>query len=140
VATAVTTSNSRQPARAPARPSPPWCSALPRWVTLVAEVFLERSGDAIADHVGLSGVLFGGNAFLPVLFLIGTLVSGQAILPHAEHTDIYLTALAAHLTLVYAAGLLFRPRRRVAGIGVDSLVVLVLYAAGIGGLIAIATS
>jgi cation:H+ antiporter len=109
-------------------------------VTLVAGVFLERNGDAIADHVGLSGVLFGGNAFLPVLFLIGTLVSGQAILPHAEHTDIYLTALAALLTLVYAAGLLFRPRRRVAGIGVDSLVVLVLYAAGIGGLIAIATS
>ncbi|WP_199191244.1 sodium:calcium antiporter [Amycolatopsis sp. CA-126428] len=143
-------------------------------VTLVAGVFLERSGDAIADHIGLSGVLFGatvlaaatslpevstgitsvrngdyqlavsdifgGNAFLPVLFLVGTLVSGQAILPHAENTDIYLTALAALLTLVYAAGLLFRPRRRVAGVGVDSLIVLVLYAAGIGGLVAIATS
>ncbi|WP_410596101.1 sodium:calcium antiporter [Amycolatopsis sp. lyj-23] len=143
-------------------------------VTLVAGVFLERSGDAIADHIGLSGVLFGatvlaaatslpevstgitsvrngdyqlavsdifgGNAFLPVLFLVGTLISGQAILPHAENTDIYLTALAELLTLVYAAGLLFRPRRRIAGVGVDSLIVLVLYAAGIGGLIAIATS
>ncbi|SEF37158.1 cation:H+ antiporter [Amycolatopsis pretoriensis] len=143
-------------------------------VTLVAGVFLERSGDVIADHIGLSGVLFGatvlaaatslpevstginsvrngdyqlavsdifgGNAFLPVLFLVGTLVSGQAILPHAENTDIYLTALAALLTLVYAAGLLFRPHRRIAGVGVDSLIVLVLYAAGIGGLIAIATS
>ncbi|MEU7788837.1 hypothetical protein [Amycolatopsis sp. NPDC049159] len=143
-------------------------------ITLVAGVFLERSGDAIADHIGLSGVLFGatvlaaatslpevstgltsvrngdyqlavsdifgGNAFLPVLFLVGTLVSGQAILPHAAATDIYLTALAGLLTLVYAAGLLFRPRRRIAGVGVDSLVVVLLYVAGLGGLIAIATA
>ncbi|RYY11653.1 MAG: sodium:calcium antiporter, partial [Alphaproteobacteria bacterium] len=34
-------------------------------------------------------------------------------------------------------GLLFRPRRRIAGMGVDSFVVLVLYAVGIGGLVAI---
>lgn len=141
-------------------------------VTLVAGVFLERSGDAISGHIGLSGVLFGGtvlaaatslpevstglasvkngdfqlavsdifggNAFLPVLFLLATLISGQAVLPHAQHTDIYLTALGALLTLVYAAGLLFRPSRRIARMGVDSLVVLILYVLGIAGLFAIA--
>jgi cation:H+ antiporter len=141
-------------------------------VTLLAGVVLERSGEAIADHVGLSGVLFGatvlaaatslpelstglasvrngdyqlavsdifgGNAFLPVLFLMATLLSGHAVLPHAERTDIYLTALAIVLTLIYAAGLLFRPRRRIARLGVDSLAVLVLYAVGVAGLFAIA--
>ncbi|GAA3830493.1 hypothetical protein [Nocardioides panacisoli] len=143
-------------------------------LTLVAGVFLELSGDAIAGDVGLSGVLFGatvlaaatslpevstgltsvrqgdyqlavsdifgGNAFLPVLFLLATLLSGQAVLPQAHDTDIYLTALAILLTMVYAAGLLFRPERRVARMGVDSLVVLVLYALGVAGLVAIATS
>jgi cation:H+ antiporter len=143
-------------------------------VTLVAGVLLERSGDAIAGHIGLSGVLFGstilaaatslpelstgltsvragdyqlavsdifgGNAFLPVLFLVATLVSGQAVLPRAEATDIYLTAVAMVLTLTYATGLLFRPARRVARMGTDSLVVLVLYAIGVAGLFAIAHS
>jgi cation:H+ antiporter len=143
-------------------------------VTLVAGVVLERSGDAIAGHIGLSGVLFGatilaaatslpeistgltsvragdyqlavsdifgGNAFLPVLFVVATLVSGESVLPRAQDTDIYLTAVAMLLTLVYAAGLLFRPSRRVARMGVDSLVVLVLYAIALGGLFAIAGS
>jgi cation:H+ antiporter len=141
-------------------------------LTLVAGVVLERSGDAIADHVGLTGVLFGatvlaaatslpelstgltsvkagdfqlavsdifgGNAFLPVLFLPASLISGTAVLPQAQATDIYLTALAVLLTLVYMAGLVLRPGRRIARMGVDSLVVLVLYAVGVVGLVAIA--
>lgn len=143
-------------------------------VTLAAGVVLERSGDGIASHIGLSGVLFGatvlaaatslpevstgltsvrnadyqlavsdifgGNAFLPVLFLLATVLSGKAVLPHAHDTDIYLTALGMLLTLVYAAGLLFRPQARIARMGADSLVVLVLYLLGIGGLFAIATA
>ena len=92
-----------------------------------------KQGD---DNLAVSDI-FGGNAFLPVLFLVATLISGQAILPRSNTSDIYLTALAALLTLVYAVGLLFRPRRRIVGMGVDSFVVLVLYLIGIGGLVAI---
>jgi cation:H+ antiporter len=141
-------------------------------VTLVAGVVLERSGDAVATHIGLSGVLFGatilaaatslpelstgltsvrngdyqlamsdifgGNAFLPVLFLLATLLSGEAVLPQAHSTDIFLTALAIVLTLTYTTGLVFRPSTRIARMGLDSLVVLALYAIGVAGLFAIA--
>ena len=93
-----------------------------------------RQGD---DNLAMSDI-FGGNAFLPVLFLVATLVSGEAILPQANAADIYLTALAAVLTLVYAVGLIFRPSRRLLGMGVDSLTVVCLYLAGLGGLVAIA--
>ncbi len=140
--------------------------------TLAAGVVLERSGDALADRIGLSGVLFGatvlaaatslpelstglasvrigdyqlavsdifgGNAFLPVLFLMATVISGHAVLPQAQHTDIYLTALAMVLTLIYAVGLIFRPNRRIARMGIDSLTVLVVYTIGVAGLFAIA--
>jgi cation:H+ antiporter len=92
-----------------------------------------RMGDfqlAISD-------IFGGNAFLPVLFLPATLISGSAVLPAAGRSDIYLTALGAALTVVYIAGLIFRPSRNIARMGPDSIVVLLLYVVGIAGLVAL---
>jgi len=140
-------------------------------VTLAAGVALEESGNAIAGHIGMTGVLFGatflaastsipevstglasvkvgdyrlafsdifgGNAFLPVLFLAASLLSGQAVLPLAQHTDIYLAALGILLTTVYLYGLIFRPKRQVLNMGLDSVIVLALYALGILGLVAI---
>jgi cation:H+ antiporter len=140
-------------------------------VTLIAGVALEETGNAIAKHLGMSGVLFGatilaaatalpevstgfasvklgdyemavsdifgGNAFLPVLFLFATLLSGEAVLPKAGKIDIYLTALGILLTAVYMIGLIFRPRRQFARLGIDSWVVLLLYMAGLAGLFAV---
>ena len=137
-------------------------------VTLVAGVFLERSGDELFGRLGLSGVLFGatvlaaatslpelstgltstrmgdyqlavsdifgGNAFLPVLFPAATLLSGQAVLPRAHAADVYLTALGGVLTIFYMIGLVFRPQRQFLRMGADSLAVLILYILGVVGL------
>lgn len=81
--------------------------------------------------------IFGGNAFLPVLFLLAGLISGKSILPLAQPSDIYLTGLGILLTAVYLVGLILRPKRRIAGMGLDSLLVLILYAVGVIGLVAI---
>ncbi len=141
-------------------------------ITLIAGVVLEESGSAIADDIGLSGVLFGstvlaaatalpevatglaavkigdynlavsdifgGNAFLPVLFLLTTLLAGQSALPQAKNTDIYLASLGVLLTAVYIYGLIFRPKRQFLDLGIDSIVVLVLYIVGTVGLFTIA--
>jgi cation:H+ antiporter len=90
-----------------------------------------RNGDAKLAM----GDIFGGNAFLPVLFVLVPLISDQAVLPRAQASDIYLTALGVLLTLVYAVGLIFRPRRHLLRMGPDSLVVLLLYALGVAGLV-----
>ncbi len=82
--------------------------------------------------------IFGGNAFLPVLFFVADLLSGQATLPHAMNSDVYLAALGILLTAVYIYGLIFRPRRQIFRMGIDSLIVLILYVLGIVGLIAVA--
>ena len=89
------------------------------------------------DNLAISDI-FGGNAFLPVLFLLAGLISGKAVLPKAHSSDIYLTALAMLLTVIYALGLLFRPQRRVLGMGVDSLLVIVAYLVGVAGLFTLA--
>jgi cation:H+ antiporter len=143
-------------------------------VTLAAGIVLERSGEQIASHIGMTGVvfgatilaaatalpevstgiqavrlhdyqlavsdIFGGNAFLPVLFLLAGLLSGSAVLPQAQATDVYLTALGIVLTVVYLWGLVTRPHRIVFRLGLDSVAVLVLYAGGIAGLIAVSNS
>ena len=140
-------------------------------MTLVAGVVLEESSTAIADHLGLSSVLFastvlaaatalpelatglasvkigdytlafsdifGGNAFLPVLFLPATFLSGQSVLPQAKNTDIYLASLGALLTAVYIYGLIFRPKRQILSLGIDSFVVLLMYIVGVIGLFTI---
>jgi len=108
-------------------------TSLPELSTGLTSVRTEDYQLAVSD-------IFGGNAFLPVLFLLATLLSGKAVLPQAQDTDIYLTALGALLTLVYVVGLIFRPRRRIARMGIDSIVVLVLYVLGLAGLFAIAGS
>src|SRR4051794_15521292 len=137
--------------------------------TLIAGVVVEESGKAIADRLGIGGLLFGAtflaaatampqvstgfaavcigkyhlaisdifgsNAFLPVLFLLATLISGKTVLPHAQHSDIYLTALGMLVTCPYLFGLLFQPDRRILRMGLDSVAVLVVYGLGLGGLV-----
>ena len=46
----------------------------------------------------------------------------------------------ANKGLPYLVGMIFRPKRRILGMGVESLVVLILYVIGTVGLFAIATS
>jgi len=86
------------------------------------------------DYQLAFGDIFGGNAFLPVLFLLATVISGKALLPNAHNSDLYLTALGALLTIIYMAGLLFRPAKQHARLGIDSICVLTVYVIGIAGL------
>jgi cation:H+ antiporter len=108
-------------------------TALPEVSTGIAAVRLGDYQLAVSD-------IFGGNAFLPVLFLLAGLLSGSAVLPQAQATDVYLTALGIVLTSVYLWGLVTRPNRVVLRMGLDSITVLVLYAGGIAGLIAVSNS
>ncbi|KAA0112238.1 sodium:calcium antiporter [Mycolicibacterium sp. P1-5] len=102
--------------------------------TSLPELSTGLASTRMGDYKLAMSDIFGGNAFLPVLFLLATLLSGSAVLPTAHHTDIYLTALAGLLTVVYMAGLIFRPQRQWLRMGLDSIAVVILYIAGVIGL------
>ena len=75
-----------------------------------------------------------------MLFVLAAPLSGRAALPAAHRSDIYLTALGALLTLVYMVGLIFRPQGRRLRMGLDSRTVLLLYALGVAGLVAVGSA
>jgi cation:H+ antiporter len=106
--------------------------------TSLPEVSTGLTSVRMADYQLAVSDIFGGNAFLPVLFLLATLLSGDPVLPAAQRTDIYLTSLAALLTAIYIWGLIARPQHRILRMGVDSLLVVVAYVLGIVGLFAVA--
>lgn len=103
-------------------------------VTALPEISTGIAAVKIGDYTLAVSDIFGGNAFLPVLFLPATLISGQSILPQAHHTDIYLASLGALLTTIYIYGLIFRSTRQFLRLGIDSIVVLLVYILGIVGL------
>jgi cation:H+ antiporter len=102
-------------------------TALPELSTGLASVKLGDNQLAFSD-------IFGGNAFLPVLFLLADVVGGKPALPTARATDIWMAALGLVLTGVYIAGLVLRPKRKIGPVGPDSLAALAIYALGIVGL------
>lgn len=78
--------------------------------------------------------IFGGNAFLPVLFLPASLITNNAIIPNAGNIDIYLTAVSVVMVSVYLMGMIIANPKKVYGLGSDSWVVLVVYLISIIGL------
>lgn len=105
-------------------------TALPELSTGLAAVKIEDFELAVSD-------IFGGNAFLPVLFFPATLLAGTSVLGKAQKTDAFLAVLGIVLTAVYVAGLIFRPKRQFLNLGPDSLVVVLLYVVGIAGMVVI---
>ena len=105
-------------------------TALPEISSGVAAVRLGDNALAIGD-------IFGGNAFQVCLFLVADLIAGTPVLPTAGRLNSWLASLGVGLTAVYAMGVVGRPYKCLARLGPDSVLALVVFALGIGGLFAL---
>ncbi|WP_338251957.1 sodium:calcium antiporter [Dictyobacter halimunensis] len=104
--------------------------------TSLPEVSTGLQSTWISDYELAFSDIFGGNAFLPVLFILADLLSGQAVLPQAQKSDIYLASLGCLLTGIYIYGLIFRrPKQLFHRVGIDSVLVLGVYIVTIIGLL-----
>lgn len=102
-------------------------TALPEISSGIAAVRLGDNALAIGD-------VFGGNAFQVTLFLLADLIAGAPVLPSAGRLNSWVAALGIALTAVYAIGVVARPERCRWRLGPDSILALVVFALGIGGL------
>lgn len=107
-------------------------------VTALPEISSGIAAVRLGDYQLAFGDIFGGNAFQVCLFLVADLVAQRPVLPHQGAANSWLGGLGVVLTAVYAAGIIGRPARVRARLGIDSWTVLLLYAAGVAGLIAVA--
>lgn len=105
-------------------------TALPEVSTGLAAIRAGHHQLAISD-------IFGGNAFLPVLFIVADLAAGRPALPSASSTDLWLAALGIVVSAIYAVGVILRPQRDRWGMGLDSRLVIFIYVVGIVGLVAV---
>lgn len=104
-------------------------------VTALPEVATGMEAVRLHDYQMAFSDIFGGNAFLPVLFLVAVLLSGTNVLQLALKADMYLAGVGILLTIVYLGGLIFRPRKQILRMGIDSLCVLLIYVLGVVGLL-----
>jgi cation:H+ antiporter len=104
------------------------CTALPEISTGIASAKIRDYNMAVSD-------IFGGNAFLPVLFLMASLIGNDPILPNLKPSDIYLTLLGIILTSIYMIGMVVHSKQQIFRMGIDSFIVLIVYILGLWGLL-----
>ena len=99
-------------------------TSLPEISTGLESIFIGDNQLAVSDIVG-------GNAFMLVIFLFADIVAGQPVLSHAGRSDVFLGGLGVVMMAVYAVSFRLRPRRCYFRLGIDSLMLIALYAAGV---------
>lgn len=94
--------------------------ALPNISAGIASIKIGDYSLAISD-------IFGGNAFMPVLFIVCDIISGNAVLKNASAENIWFAALGILLTTIYTIGLIVRPKKVYFRLGIDSIFVVLIY-------------
>jgi cation:H+ antiporter len=102
--------------------------------TALPEISSGYAAVRLGDNALAIGDIFGGNAFQLCLFLLADLIAGSPLLPTAGRLNSWLGALGIALTAVYSVGVVARPYRCFARLGPDSIIAIVVFAAGIVGL------
>jgi cation:H+ antiporter len=99
-------------------------TALPEISSGIQAVRLGAVGLAMSD-------IYGGNAMQLTFFLLADLLAGSPVLSTASGQSLWLGGLGLVVTGIFAWGLLVRADRKLGLVGLDSLLVLATYIAGV---------
>ncbi len=104
------------------------CTALPEISTGIASAKIRDYEMAMSD-------IFGGNSFLALLLLMAAIISGESLLGYFSLSDIYLIWVGITLTIVYLIGMHYHSKKQYLRMGIDSIIVSIIYLLSIIGLI-----
>ena len=105
--------------------------------TALPEISSGLAAVKLGDNALAIGDIFGGNAFQLTLFAVADLIAGAPVLPSAGRLNGWLASLGVALTAIYVSGVVVRPQSRHARLGLDSITVLLVFALGTAGLLAL---
>jgi cation:H+ antiporter len=105
--------------------------------TALPEISSGIAAIRLGDNALAMGDIFGGNAFQVCLFLLADLIAGAPVLTTTGHLNSWLASLGVALTAIYAVGIIGRPYRTLARLGPDSLLAILVFGLGVGGMFAI---
>lgn len=99
-------------------------TALPEISTGIESVRFKDNLLAVSD-------IFGGNAFMPALFIVADLLAAKSVLSFMSKSDYLLVILGIAMTAVYGVAYLVKPKKLYFRIGLDSWLVFFIYTIGI---------
>lgn len=84
------------------------------------------------DYEPIIDDIFGGNGFLPVLFLPASIIAGKNIIEGAGKSNNLLSFLSIILTLVFLVGMWRKSPKKIIGLGWDTWLMLIVGCIGFG--------
>ena len=97
--------------------------------TALPEISSGIAAVRLGDHQLAMGDIFGGNAFQLTLFLLADLIAGTPVIVAARGSDVWLGAAGLLMTGIAAAAVIARPKHTFLRLGIDSITLVVIYAA-----------
>ncbi len=107
------------------------------FITSLPEISSGLAFVRLKNYTPIISDIYGGNSFLPTLFLLANILAGKSILTDAHKTDLYLVGLSLILTLLFSIGMIVKVKKRYLLLGLESWVMLIVYAIAIIGLLII---
>jgi cation:H+ antiporter len=99
--------------------------------TALPEISSGIAAVRLGDMQLAEGDILGGNSFQITLFLLADLLAGTPVIVAARHSDVWLGGVGLVMTGIACAAVIARPRRTYFWLGMDSILLVVIYALGI---------
>lgn len=100
-------------------------------ITAFPEISSGIESVVIGDHQLSISDIFGGIAFMPVIFILADLLAKEPILPYATTKDIGLAILGIVMVAIFSISFMLKWKPKILHLGLDSILVIVIYIVGL---------